>query len=127
MKKEDIPDDDFLFRRSSCETFDKKRYRFTAPTFMLRKNKGEKGLSVNWSKYSTPEKTSICPITGKRFYVGKVKAIIPREVDLDVNHTPSKHNKAHCTICGDQLYDDLKAYEIAEYIAEKCIPVIISL
>ncbi len=124
MKKEYIPDYDFLFRRSSCETFDKKGFRFTAPTFMVRKDRGEKAISTNWSKYSTPEQTSICPITNKQYLVGKFQADIPRNIKLTVNHAPSKFNFAHSTISGEQLLNDLKAYEVAAYLAEQCIPVI---
>lgn len=94
--EECIPDNDFLYRRAFYETFNQKTGKFTASAFKLKAlkliGKNKKGFSANWSKYSTPEKTSIAPISNKKFCVGEFKAIIPRKVDLDVNHTPSNYN-----------------------------------
>jgi|GEM_PF-3289307 len=125
--EECIPDNDFLYRRAFYKTFNQKTGKFTASAFKLKsfksKGKNKKGFSANWNKYSTPEKTSIDPISNKKFCVGEFKAIIPRKVDLNVNHTPSNYNQSHCTISAEKLLEDIDIYKAEESIAENCIPI----
>lgn len=128
--EEYIPNNDFVYRRASYNTFNKRTSKFTASAFKIKpfklKRKNKKGFSANWAKYSTPEKTSIDPKYNKKYCVGEFKAIVPRKVDLDVNHTPSRDNQSHCTISTKTLSDDIDIYKAEEYIAENCIPIIIN-
>ncbi|MBU4350395.1 hypothetical protein KJ830_05715 [bacterium] len=125
--EEDVPDNDFLYRRASFKIFNQKTGKFTASAFKLKtfelKGKSKKGFSANWSNYSTPEKTSIDPIHNKKYCVGEFKAIIPRKVDLDVNHTPRNYNQSHCTISKEKLLEDIDIYKAEAFIAENCIPI----
>ena len=67
--EEDVPDNDFLYRRASFRTFNQKTGKFTASAFKLKafiiEEKNKRGFSTNWSRYSTPEETSIDPIHKK--------------------------------------------------------------
>jgi hypothetical protein len=124
--EEDVPDNDFLYRRASFKTFNQKTGKFTASAFKLKtfklKGKNKKCFSANWSRYSTSEETSIDPRYEKKYCVGEFKAIIPRKVNLDVNHTPSNHNRSHCTISKEKLIEDIEIYKAESFIAENCIP-----
>ena len=123
-KAEIIPDDSLLFRRIRRLLFNPKTRKFTEPAFMIRPGI-EKGLSVNWDKYATAEQTSYDRRTKEKYCVGSIVANVPRTLNLDVVHTPSKKNRAHSTICGNDLFDDLKRYQIAGYLADACEPIII--
>ena len=124
--EEDIPDNDSLYRRASFITFNQKTGKFTASAFKLKdfelNGKIKKCFSANWSRYSTPEETSIDPKYKKKYCVGEFKAIIPRKIDLDVSHTPSNHNRSHCTISQEKLLEDIEIYRAESFIAENCIP-----
>lgn len=124
MKKcESIPDDDDLYRRAYPKHYNEKTGRFSLAVFLLRK--GEKGLSVNWSKYSTSEETSLDPKTQKRFYVGALYAKVPRHEELEVVHAPARKNRAYSLITGQRLIDS--NYEVADILAENCRPLITSI
>lgn len=85
----------------------------------------EKALSVNWQKYATAEQTSYDPRSRKKYCVSSIMARVPRALKLEVIHTPSKKNRAHSAICGDDLLDDQKKYLIAGDLADACEPIII--
>ena len=57
-KSEIIPDDNYLFRRVHKKLYDPKKRKFTEPAFMVREEKREKSLSVNWDKYESAEQNS---------------------------------------------------------------------
>ena len=124
--EEYIPDNDFLYRRASYSTFNQKTGKFTASAFKLKPSeligKNKEGFSANWAEYSTPKETSIDPRSNKKYCVGEFKAIIPRKVDLDVNHTPGK-NRSHCTISTKKLLEDIDKFRVQEFIAENCKPI----
>ena len=124
--KEYIPDNDFVYRRASYENYNQKTGKFTASAFRIQYIKFNKKnincFSVDWSRYSTPEITSIDPRYNKKYCVGEFKASIPRKVDLDVNHTPNKNHKSHCTISTEKLLDEEDKFRLQEFIAENCIP-----
>ncbi len=124
--EEDVPDNDFLYRRASFRTFNQKTGKFTASAFKIKafiiEKENKKGFSTNWNRYSTPEETSIDPIHKKQYCVGEFKAIIPRKVDLDVNHTPRNYNRAHCTISLEKILEDIEIYKAESFVAENCIP-----
>jgi len=124
--EEDVPDNDFLYRRASFRTFNQKTGKFTASAFKIMafiiEKENKKGFSTNWSRYSTPEETSIDPIHKRQYCVGEFKAIIPRKIDLDVNHTPRNYNRAHCTISLEKILEDIEIYKAESFIAENCIP-----
>lgn len=119
-KREFIPDESNLYRRIPPNQYNEKKGKFSAPAFILRKN--EEGLSLNWSKYSTPQKTAKCPRTGKKFYVGALYAKVPRQQELDVIHEPGKKNPSHSLIIGQKLFDC--SYEAGEFLAENYKPII---
>jgi len=124
MKKEIIPDEDDLYRRIHHLQYDRKRNKISAAVFQVKRN--EKALSVNWSKYSTPEETSIDPVHKGKFYVGGILAKIPRQHELDVVHAPGKRfkNRAHSTIVGRKLLEEETKYEISTILADNCRPII---
>jgi hypothetical protein len=124
-KAEIIPDDNLLFRRARLNLYNPRTRKFTEPAFMIRPRRGEKGLSVNWEKYATAEQTSYDRKTKKKYCVGSIMARVPRTLNLEVIHTPNKGNRAHSAICGDDLLDSQKNYQIAGYLADACEPIII--
>jgi len=124
-KREFIPDDDDLYRRIHPRDYNRKTGRISPGAFILRKRKGERALSTNWSKYTTPQKTSLDPNTGRRFYVGALCVEVPRHQELEVIHTPTRKNRGHSSITGQRLIDS--NFLIADILAENCRPVITSI
>ncbi|MGR3311446.1 MAG: hypothetical protein ACUZ77_11830 [Candidatus Brocadiales bacterium] len=121
IKKEFIPDNDNLYRRVRPRHFDPKTGKISSASFLLRpKDKGR--LSVNWERYSTPEKSAICPRCGEKFLIGGLQAKIPRYEQLEVNHAPSQDDKSHSLISGQRLIES--NLEVAVELAEKCRPLI---
>lgn len=123
-KAEIIPDDNSLFRRARFNLYNPRTRKFTEPAFMIRPTR-EKGLSVNWEKHASAKQTSYDRNTKKKYCVGSIMARVPRTLNLEVIHMPSKKNKAHSTICGDDLLDNQKNYQIAGDLADACEPIII--
>lgn len=121
-KREFIPDEDDLYRRVPKDQYDEKMGKVSSGAFMLREDKNEKALSVNWSKWTTPEESSVCPITGNRYYLGALYAEVPRHQGLEVIHAPSRKNRAHSLITGQRLIDS--NFLIADILAENCRPLI---
>ena len=124
-KGEFIPDEDDLYRRVPKDQYNEKTGKISSGAFMLREDKNEKALSFNWSKYSTPEESSMCPITANRYYLGALYAKVPRDEQLEVVHAPSKKNRAHSRITGQRLIES--NYEVADILAENCRPLITSI
>lgn len=118
MKTEIIPDNNVLFRRATKYDINPRTRKLTETAFMIRAEKGEKALSVNWEKYATAQESAWSG--GQKYCVGGIKALVPRNLSLDVVHKPSKRNKAHSLICGDDLLEREKNYELAGYLAEAC-------
>lgn len=119
QQSEYIPHNHDLYRRALPIQCSKTTGRLTAAAFKLRKT--EDKLSVNWSKYTTPEETSVDPnpiFEGRILFVGAIQAKIPREQDLEVLHTPGRNNRAHSSIKGKRLIDS--RLEIADILAENC-------
>jgi len=124
-KVEIIPDNDKLFRRIHISLYNEKKRKFSEPAFMVRDRRNEKALSVNWEKYASAEQTSYDPYTKKNFCVGGIIARIPRKLNLEVIHKPTRNNIAHSIISGNDLLDNQKRYEIAGHLADACEPLII--
>lgn len=121
QQSEYIPDNHDLYRRALPIQCDKRTGRLTTAAFKLRKT--EEKLSVNWSKYTTPEETSVDPnpkFGGRILFVGAIEAKIPREQDLAVLHTPSQSNPAHSSIRGQGLIDSHSRLLVADILAENC-------
>lgn len=131
QQSERIPDDHDLYRRALPQQYNKTTGKFAAAVFTLRKkDEPLKALSVDWSKYTTPEKACVDPnpnYGGRRLFVGALKAKIPREQDLEVVHTPSRSNPAHSSIRGQKLIDSHSRLLVADILAEKCRPLITSI
>jgi len=127
-----IPDDHDLYRRALPNQYNKTTGKFTTAAFTLRKKerRHSPGLSVDWSEYTTPEKTSVDPnpnYGGRRLFVGALKARIPRQQDLKVVHTPNQDNPAHSLIRGQRLIDSHSRLLVADILAENCRPLITSI
>ena len=122
-KREFIPDGHNLYRRAYPAQYNPKTGRFSTVVFTLRKKeKALKALSVDWSKYTTPEEACVDPY-GRKFYLGALQAKVPREHGLEVVHTPTSGNCAHSSIRGQKLIDSRRLL-IADILAENCRPVI---
>ena len=128
MEIENITDSASLYRRVYPSHFNHRRNRFSDAAFMVRSKINEKEMSVNWSKYISPEEAVIAPNTESEFYLGELKAAIPREIELDVIHSPGEsdtpHSKSHSSIIGKKLLDKELAYETAGFLADNCEPII---
>jgi hypothetical protein len=123
QKPKFIPDADSLYRRIPPEYYDKRKNRILPPAFRLRQRQRikEKGLSVNWEKYSSPAKTAKDPKSSRKFFVGAIRAKIPRNEYLEVNHKPTK-NPAHSLIEGERLFND--KLSVSDALSQQCLPVI---
>jgi hypothetical protein len=91
-----IPDVDGIYRRVH-KTFIDQQNRLLPDAFKPIKG----GISCDWSKYSTPAETRArarVPADNQVviLYVGEVRSYSP----LDVIHSPSRANHAHCEITG---------------------------
>lgn len=94
-----IPDEDNLFLRihSNLLRFDFDFTKKKVPINVFRVHKV--GMSVNWSKYSTPQKTLLEAREPEKNGViemntGKLRDIPP----LDVIHAPNTENRAHSNV-----------------------------
>lgn len=123
-KREYIPDGHDLFRRAYPDQYNRKTGRFSGVAFKLRMKKGEEALSVSWSKYTTAEKASVDP-QDRKFYVGELRAKVPRDHALQVIHTPNSGNRAHSSIKGEKLIDS--PLLIARILSKNCRPLITSI
>jgi len=121
-KQEHIPDEDDIYRRIPPSQYNPKTGRFVPPVFKLRPWKNERAASVDWSKYSTPEKTSFDTNTKREYLVGGIYAKVPRSLGLEVIHRPGK-NRAHSLITGTKLIDD--DLETLDTLTQNCRPLII--
>lgn len=92
-----IPDQDIVFRRVHRNHVDGDN--MVMPVAFPTE---EDGLSVNWSKYSTPENTKNESVSfGKdpsNYGVISLPVITVREIPLRVIHSPRPHNLAHSSI-----------------------------
>lgn len=100
--KEEIPDEDFLFLRVHKSLI---RLDGTAAPRVFQCHGG--GMSTNWSKYATPEKTrDEVSKWGKKPANYSVLALVAGEVraidGLEVEHTPDveNDNRAHTDVRG---------------------------
>lgn len=125
MRKEIIPDNDLVYRRMCKDWYNPKKNKFTDTAFLVRINKNEKYLSVNWSKYISAENASFDRNTKRKFGVGALKAEIPRSESLEVIHKPYFRNPSYSGIIGEKLLDEQSAYEVAGVLADKCVPIIV--
>lgn len=123
MTPENIPSDDELFRRTLPYLYNKRTRQFAPGAYTLRRDMGETYLSVDWEKFSTPEKSSIS--NKKKYCVAGLYARVPRGEGLQVNHSPSKRNKAHSAIAGEKLLDLETEYDVSLKLAEKSRPRVI--
>jgi hypothetical protein len=122
MESQNIPSDDDLYRRTTPAMYDSKTEKFGPGAYELRRKIKEEAYSVEWEKFSNPEKASVSK--GKKYLVAGLYARIPRSQQLQVNHTPSLSNDAHSSIEGERLKDPKTEYEIALILAEESRPLI---
>lgn len=88
MIPEYIPDNDMLYRRIPPWHF-KPDGSISSAAF-----NGEK-TSVDWEKYTTPEKTLA---VHQDFRLASIMALIPRQLNQEVNRDPLPDNLAHSLI-----------------------------
>ena len=105
-----INDSEDLYRRIPPDWYVEKEDRVSSAAFNRDFN-----LSVDWSKYSTPEET-VRRGTGKtqNCRCAAIQAGVPRKFNQEVIHTPSKHNFSHSSIIGE------KPLSIARKLARAC-------
>lgn len=106
---ENIPDTSFLYRRVHPKQI--RRGKAVESAF------GDYDLSVDWDKYSTPEKTlDRLPqrINRTSWGVARIAAKIPESLKQNVTHRPSlqSNNRAHALIKGK------KTLEVSECLSE---------
>ena len=100
LASEAIPDSDALFRRIHRHFFDSESGRISSGAF-----DGEK-MSVNWSKYATPEETAAQDRTGNTIVVASLLSAACRSLGQEVVHDPIPKiheipgNLAHALVCG---------------------------
>jgi hypothetical protein len=92
-KPEPIPDEAPLWRR--VPAFDAEG-RATPAAFDVVDV--DKGLSVDWGRYSTPAQTRGRVRVPGRFGIAELVAGPVRAIALSVQHTPSNTNDSHSTI-----------------------------
>ena len=112
--EEDVPNEDYLYYR--IHKNEVRNGKVPPGSFSEKGDGNEKGMSTDWSKYSTPKEALNRPTTrypeGDRtkthgiisFIVEKV-----REIDgIKVLHAPRSYNIAHTHICGIPPQDPTK-------------------
>ncbi len=113
-----IPPNNHLFRRVSDEYYDASSGKCAEGAFLLRIK--ENDLSVDWAEEGDINISCIDFISKKRFKIAELLVQTPLDLKLDVKHTPRKHNTAHASITGKDLFDDVLRMIIASELAEKC-------
>lgn len=105
MKIRVIDDNDDLYRRISPAQYYEKEGRPASAAFR------DFELSVDWSKYTTPERT----LRGyPSHHLASFKAIVPRQLNQEVKHDPVPDNYAHSLVIGK------KTLSIARKLARSC-------
>jgi len=100
-----IDNNDDLYRRIPPTQYYEKESRPSSAAFR------DPELSVDWSKYTTPEKT----LRGyPSHHLGSFKAIVPRQLSQEVKHNPIPGNYAHSLVIGK------KTIAIARKLAKSC-------
>jgi hypothetical protein len=100
LASEAIPDSDALFRRIHRYFFDPDSGRISSGAF-----DGQE-MSVDWSKYATPEETAAQDRTSNIVAVASLTAGACRKLGQDVVHDPIPEtdkipgNLAHALVCG---------------------------
>ena len=100
LASEEIPDSDALFRRIHRYFFDPDSGRISSGAF-----DGQE-MSVNWSKYATPEGTAAQDRAGNIVAVASLISGTCRKLGQDVVHDPipeddrTPGNLAHALVCG---------------------------
>lgn len=95
---EQIPDKDFIYRRvhiNFLKAIDEKDY---IPPGAFKDNNG---ISVDWSKYSTPEKSRERAKEPKKNKILQIKVGHARNIkSISVIHSPLSENRSHSLIDG---------------------------
>lgn len=96
---EPIPNEDNVYRRFHRDQYDEEDNTVIPMVF---DNKG-KGMSTDWSKYSSPEKCRNRAPNPEEFGVLTLKVKQIREIESqDVEHTPTKDNNSHSDVTGEK-------------------------
>lgn len=111
-QKEYIPDEDSLYRRIHPDHYVEEEDRVASGAF---RGRDDYELSVNWDKYTTPEKAIR---KYPRHHLASLQARVPREVNQTVEHTPSHRDRSHSSIIGK------KTIAIARHLARNSILII---
>lgn len=86
------------------------------PSVFKERGEGEScGMSTDWEKYSTPEESrNRAPIPEKNGIVSFIAGNL-RDVNLEVIHAPSNHNRAHTNVKGIDVESRLKLLDIFKW------------
>jgi hypothetical protein len=91
FSKENIPNEEYLYRRILSEWWVTAEKRISSLAFR------HYNTSVNWARHTTPEK-SVRKYPECR--LAEIQAKVPREKDQRVEHSPSCRNRSHSLIIG---------------------------
>jgi len=97
---EEIPDADLVLYRIHQTNF--VDGEIVPGAFRETGNEITKGMSTNWSKYSTPKATRKGGPQNFNMYavISFVSGVLRSECELEVIHSPSKNNRAHSLVKG---------------------------
>lgn len=96
---EDIPDEDLLYKRIHIRN-DFRDGKVIPGAFRERVEGTDKGMSTDWSKYSTPKKTKNRARKPKENAVISFITLNLISLKLNVIHHPEPLNRAHTNITG---------------------------
>ena len=116
-----IPPDNHLYRRVSDECFDAPSGKCTEGAFLLRLDRGETDLSVDWAERGNIHISCVDYRTKKKFKIAELLVQVPLDLGLAVDYTPRKHNTAHTSISGKDLFDEVERFIKASELADKSV------
>lgn len=111
-----IPPDNHLYRRVHEDCYDAPSGTCTEGAFLLRVK--EPYLSVDWAERSDINISCIDYKTKQKLKIAELVVQDTLNLGLSVDHKPTKHNLAHSSISGEDLFDEvlkvIRASELAE-------------
>lgn len=119
LRVDKIPQDDHLYRRVSEDCYDAPSGKCTEGAFLLREKIKEKYLSVDWAERTNINTSCIDSRTKQKLKIAELVVQDPLNLGLSVDHKPSKHNLAHSSISGQDLFDEVLKVIRASELAEK--------
>ena len=116
IKPEYIPDKDYLYRRIHPAHYVASENRPQSAAF---RGINAYECSVEWEKHTTPEKSLKRYRSFRHHFLAKLQALVPRQVNQKVVHTPRIRNPSHADIVGQ------KTLSVARHLAKNSEMVIV--